>query len=99
MEVLLREDTFHYETLSNMGNLYGLTDHPTGDEPKCNPLFEKLDVDRTVGNGARAPGSHQRVLVLSCGPKSLMDAVQDSASKWQEKRDIRIDVHCENFGG
>ncbi|CVL06855.1 related to ferric-chelate reductase [Fusarium mangiferae] len=99
MEVLLREDTFHYETLSGMGNVCGLTDHITGDEPKCNPLFEKLDVDRTVGNGVGASGSHERVLLLSCGPKTLMDAVQDSASKWQKKRNIRIDVHCEDFGG
>ncbi|KLP11974.1 related to ferric-chelate reductase [Fusarium fujikuroi] len=99
MEVLLREDPFHYETLSEMGNVCGLTGHTTGDEPKCNPLFEKLDVDRTIGSGVGASGSYQRVLILSCGPKSLMDAVQDSSSKWQEKRDIRIDVHCEDFGG
>ncbi|KAF5680206.1 ferric-chelate reductase [Fusarium circinatum] len=95
LEVLLREDAFHYETISEMGNVRELTT----DEPKCNPLFEKLDVDSTVGDGVGAPGSHQRVLLLTCGPKSLMDAVQDSASKWQKKQNIIIDVHSEDFGG
>ncbi|KAF5583673.1 ferric-chelate reductase [Fusarium subglutinans] len=75
LEVLLRQDAFHYETISEMGNVRGLTSA----EPKCNPLFEKLDVDRTISEGVGAAGSHQRVLLLTCGPKSLMDAVQDSA--------------------
>ncbi|KAF5253902.1 hypothetical protein FANTH_1227 [Fusarium anthophilum] len=95
LDVLLRDDAFHYETISEMGNVRELT----SDEPKCNPLFEKLDVDSTVGDGVGAPGSHQRVLLLTCGPKSLMDAVQDSASKWQKKRNIIIDVHSEDFSG
>ncbi|KAF4435268.1 ferric-chelate reductase [Fusarium acutatum] len=91
MEVLLREDTFHYETFSEMGNVCGLTGHITGDEPKYNPLFEKLDVDRTVGNGVGASENHLRVLLLSCGPKSLMDAVQDSANAGElhERREAR----------
>ncbi|KAF5648566.1 ferric-chelate reductase [Fusarium sp. NRRL 52700] len=89
MEVLLRDGTFHYETISEIDNVHVLT----SDEPKCNPLFEKLDVDKTVCNGVGASGSHQRVLLLSCGPTSLMDAVQDSASKWQKKRNVRVDIH------
>jgi ferric-chelate reductase len=97
-EVLLRENVFDYETISEMGDACGLTDQITGDEPKCNPLLEKLDVDGTISRVVGASGSHHRVLLLSCGPKSLMDAAQDSASKWQMKRNIRIDVHCEDFG-
>ncbi|KAI3576560.1 hypothetical protein IWW34DRAFT_668043 [Fusarium oxysporum f. sp. albedinis] len=97
-EVLLRENAFDYETISEMGDACGLTDQTIGDEPKCNPLLEKLDVDGTISRVVGASGSHHRVLLLSCGPKSLMDAAQDSASKWQMKRNIRIDVHCEDFG-
>ncbi|KAF5536694.1 ferric-chelate reductase [Fusarium napiforme] len=93
--ILLREDAFDYQTISEIDDLCGLTD----DESKCKPLFEKLDVDETIRTAIEALGSHDRVLVLSCGPRSLMDAVQDSASKWQKKRNIRIDVHCEDFGG
>ncbi|KAF5621061.1 ferric-chelate reductase [Fusarium tjaetaba] len=93
--ILLREDAFDYQTISETDDLCGLTD----DEPKCNPLFEKLDVDETVRTALEASASHDRVLILSCGPMSLMDAVQDSGSKWQKKRNIRIDIHCEDFGG
>lgn len=66
---------------------------------KSSSFFEKLDVDGTIRKASQALGSHDRVLVLSCGPKSLMEAVQDSVTKWQKKRNIRIDVHCEDFGG
>ncbi|EXL51788.1 hypothetical protein FOCG_07611 [Fusarium oxysporum f. sp. radicis-lycopersici 26381] len=97
-EVLLRENAFDYETISEMGDACGLTDQIIGDEPKYNPLLEKLDVDGTISRVVGASGGHHRVLLLSCGPKSLMDAAQDSASTWQMKRNIRIDVHCEDFG-
>ncbi|KAF4953645.1 hypothetical protein FGADI_5981 [Fusarium gaditjirri] len=97
-ELLLREEAFDYETMSGMGDLCGSTCQTIDDELKFNPLFEKLDVDETISESLRASGSHHRVLILSCGPKSLMDAVLDSASKWQMKRNIRIDVHCEDFG-
>ncbi|KAG7409777.1 Ferric reductase transmembrane component 3 [Fusarium oxysporum f. sp. rapae] len=98
-EVLLREDAVDYETISEMGDVCGLNRQITGDESKWNPLFERLDVDGTISKFVGGSGSHHRVLLLSCGPKSLMDAVQDSASKWQMKRNIRIDVHNEDFGG
>ncbi|KAF5543479.1 ferric-chelate reductase [Fusarium mexicanum] len=94
-DVLLREDALHYETISEMGNAREL---PTN-EPKGDPFFEKLDVERATGEGVGACASHQRVLILSCGPKSLMDSVQDSATKWQKKRNVIIDVHSEGFGG
>ncbi|KAF5579463.1 ferric-chelate reductase [Fusarium pseudocircinatum] len=83
---LLREDAFDYQTISEIDDLCGLT----GDEPKCNPLFEKLDVDETVRTAIEVSGSHDGVLVLSCGPRSLMDAVQDS--KFADHNDKKGEV-------
>ncbi|KAF5978536.1 ferric-chelate reductase [Fusarium coicis] len=97
--ILLREDTIDYQTISEIDELRGSIRGATEDELKSSPFFEKLDVDETIRTAIEASISHDRVLVLSCGPKSLMDAVQDSASKSQRQRNIRIDVHCEDFGG
>ncbi|SCV39814.1 related to ferric-chelate reductase [Fusarium fujikuroi] len=98
-EILLREDASDYETISAMDDLCVSACGAVDNELKSSSFFEKLDVDGTIRKAAQASGSHDRVLVLSCGPKSLMEAVQDSVSKWQKKKNIRIDVHCEDFGG
>ncbi|QGI85736.1 hypothetical protein CEK25_012465 [Fusarium fujikuroi] len=96
-EILLREDAFDYETISAMDDLCVSACGGVDNELKSSSFLEKLDVDGTIRKAAQASGSHDRVLVLSCGPKSLMEAVQDSVSKWQKKKNIRIDVHCEDF--
>ncbi|KAF5563622.1 ferric-chelate reductase [Fusarium phyllophilum] len=80
-ETLLRENAFDYESISEIDYLCGSIRGATDDELKSSPLFEKMDVDGTIRTAIEATGSHDRVLVLSCGPKSLMDAVQDSAIK------------------
>ncbi|KAI1015423.1 hypothetical protein LB504_010982 [Fusarium proliferatum] len=98
-EILLREDAFDYETISEMDDLCVSARGAVDNELKSSSIFEKLDVDGTIRKAAQASGIHDRVLVLSCGPKSLMEAVQDSVFKWQKKTNIRIDVHCEDFGG
>ncbi|EWG55494.1 hypothetical protein FVEG_13485 [Fusarium verticillioides 7600] len=97
--ILLRENTIDYQTISEIDESCGSIRGATEDELKSSPFFEKLDVDETIRTAIEASTSHDRVLFLSCGPKSLMDAVQDSASKSQRQRNIRIDVHCEDFGG
>ncbi|KAG5794068.1 hypothetical protein H9Q69_006898 [Fusarium xylarioides] len=98
-EILLRENAFDYETISEIDDSYGSIRGATDDELKSSPFFEKLDVDGTIRAAIEASRGHDRVLILSCGPRSLMDAVHDSASKWQKKKKIRIDVYCEDFGG
>ncbi|KAI1047441.1 hypothetical protein LB505_011721 [Fusarium chuoi] len=98
-EILLRDDPFDYETISAMDDLCVSARGAVDNALKSSSFFEKLDVDGTIRKASQALGSHDRVLVLSCGPKSLMEAVQDSVTKWQKKRNIRIDVHCEDFGG
>ncbi|KAF5702011.1 ferric-chelate reductase [Fusarium globosum] len=77
-ETLLREDAFDYETISAMDDLCVSACGGVDNELKSSSFFEKLDVDGTIRKAAQASGSHDRVLVLSCGPKSLMEAVQDS---------------------
>ncbi|KAF5577147.1 ferric-chelate reductase [Fusarium pseudoanthophilum] len=76
--ILLRENAFDYQTISEIEDLCGPIRGATEDELKCGPFFEKLDAYETIRTAIEASTSHDRVLVLSCGPKSLMNAVQDS---------------------
>ncbi|XEV01484.1 hypothetical protein FSHL1_006771 [Fusarium sambucinum] len=96
-ESLLREDTFNYDTISPMGDIRELLHQTTSDEQTSNFIFEKLGIDKVIAEALGTAGWHQRVLVVSCGPKSLMGAVVDAADKWQNTRGLRIDVHCEDF--
>ncbi|KAF4973679.1 hypothetical protein FSARC_68 [Fusarium sarcochroum] len=98
-EALLREEAFNYDTISPMSDIGGLFHRTSADEQTANLMFEKLDNDIVIGEALGKAGYHQRVLVATCGPKSLMDAVEDSAGKWQNKRGLRIDIHCEDFDG
>ncbi|KAM0413639.1 hypothetical protein ACHAPD_006877 [Fusarium lateritium] len=95
-EALLREVRFNYDTISPMGDICGLL-HQTTSEHILNVIFEKLNVNKVISKALGTAGCHQRVLVVSCGPKSLMCAVVESADKWQNTRGLRIDVHCEAF--
>ncbi|TDZ41204.1 Ferric/cupric reductase transmembrane component 2 [Colletotrichum trifolii] len=64
----------------------------------CNIKHERLDVKRVLDQATEDSAPGQRVLVASCGPKSLVDIVQSSVA-WQiSSRDVSIDIHCENFG-
>ncbi|KAG4261887.1 hypothetical protein FPRO03_11355 [Fusarium proliferatum] len=94
-EILLREDAFDYETISAMDDLCVSACGAVDNELKSSSFFEKLDVDGTIRKAAQASGSHDRVLVLSCGPKSLMKAVQDSTpeSFANEEKLILPDVY------
>lgn len=96
-EALLRADAYNYETISEMSDISGLFHETTFNEQTFSIMFEKLDIDTTISESMRAAERDQWVLIGSCGPKSLMEAVEDAASNWQNKRGIRIDVHCEDF--
>jgi hypothetical protein len=98
-EGLLRDNALNYGTASEMGDVGELFQQTTSDEQTFDLNFEKVNIDVVISESLKVAGRHQRVLVASCGPKSLMDDVVDSAHKWQNKRGLTIDVHCENFDG
>ncbi|WZH49526.1 ferric reductase NAD binding domain-containing protein [Fusarium acuminatum] len=98
-ESLLRDNALNYGTASGMCDIGELFQQTTFDEQTLDLNFEKVNIDVIISESLKIAGRHQRVLVASCGPKSLMDDVVDSAHKWQNKRGLRIDVHCEDFDG
>lgn len=59
--------------------------------------FTKMNANVIINDVMEATETKQRVLVATCGPKSLMDDVRDSVFRWQEKPGVRIDVHSEDF--
>lgn len=64
-----------------------------------NVEYKKLDTDMAIQGAIRKVASHERVLVATCGPKSLMNAVRDSVDRCRMDSNNRIDVHCEDFSG
>lgn len=59
--------------------------------------YNKMNTEAEIWEALQTVEDHRRVLVATCGPKSLMDAVRDSAQDYQSKLSCRIDVHCEDF--
>ncbi|KAF4462897.1 Ferric reductase transmembrane component 5 [Fusarium albosuccineum] len=95
---LLREDVSNYETISEMGDMGGVVPGATNDLGQIpNLRFEKLDITTEISRALDTSRRHQSVLLMSCGPTSLMDAVEELANKWQSKRGVIIDVHREGF--
>ncbi|KAG5665014.1 hypothetical protein KAF25_008748, partial [Fusarium avenaceum] len=66
---LLSNTAPNYGTASETGDIGGLF------QQTSDLKFEKLDIDVVISESLEAAGRHQRVLVTSCGPKSLMDDV------------------------
>ncbi|TEA14217.1 putative ferric reductase transmembrane component [Colletotrichum sidae] len=67
-------------------------------EPGLNIRFKKMNVAEIMDKAMGEVQVNQRVLVATCGPRGLMDAVENSVCGWHEKtQDIRLDVHCEDF--
>ncbi|KAH6689505.1 ferric reductase NAD binding domain-containing protein [Plectosphaerella plurivora] len=60
--------------------------------------YNKLDIETVVGDAVISSDNHQRILISTCGPKTLMDAVRDSVDMHCRKTNNSIDVHCEDFG-
>lgn len=66
-------------------------------EQAYNLHFRRMDTESVIGDAIQFVESRQRVLMATCGPESLMEAVRDSAESWRKRRDLRIDVHSEDF--
>lgn len=66
-------------------------------EQAYNLHFRRIDIESVISDAVQSVESRQRVLMATCGPESLMEAVRDSAESWRKKRDLRIDVHSEDF--
>jgi hypothetical protein len=60
--------------------------------------YEKLRVEAMIHDSIQAAGSDSRILIASCGPKSLMAAVSAAATQYVTPEGPSIDVHCESFG-
>ena len=67
-------------------------------KPAVNLEYKRMNVNSVVDDAMQGVQSHQRVLLVTCGPTSLMDAVRDSAASAERKWGHRIDVHSEDFG-
>ncbi|KXH33982.1 hypothetical protein CSIM01_02317 [Colletotrichum simmondsii] len=66
-------------------------------EQAYNLHFRRMDIESVISDAIHFVESRQRVLMATCGPESLMEAVRDSAESWRKRRDLRIDVHSEDF--
>ncbi|CAH0052280.1 unnamed protein product [Clonostachys solani] len=60
--------------------------------------YEKLRAEAMIHESIQAAGRDSRVLIASCGPKSLMAAVSAAATQYMTPEGPSIDVHCESFG-
>lgn len=93
-------DASSYDTISDENETGRLLNETACDVVRTpNVKFEKLNTDAVIRETLETVGSHQRVLVATCGPVSLMDAVEDAVEGWQNKRGVKIDIHREDFDG
>ncbi|OHE98170.1 hypothetical protein CORC01_06538 [Colletotrichum orchidophilum] len=98
-QLLSRNEIPSYGAVSTVDDTSSLVARTNGHEvdQAFNQHFMRMDIDLIVSDAIQSVESCQRVLMVTCGPESLMDAVRDSAESWRKKRDLRIDVHCEAF--
>lgn len=71
---------------------------PQSAAENLNVEYGKLDIETVVSDAVLSTGSDKRILLATCGPKTLMDAVRDSVDMHCRKTSSSIDVHCEDFG-
>ncbi|WYZ44775.1 hypothetical protein EsH8_VIII_000091 [Colletotrichum jinshuiense] len=97
--LLSQRGGFNYGTTSETASTERLLTGTASDavERTFNLNFTRMDVNVVIGETMGAVESCQRVLMVACGPESLMDAVKDSADIWRHKRSLGIDVHYEDF--
>lgn len=86
-----------WETDTTRGLLGGSANK--GVEHIANVEYRRMNVESILHDAMQAVEGHQRVLIVTCGPKSLMDTVRDCADRSRRTSDCRIDVHCEDFNG
>lgn len=60
--------------------------------------YSKLDVEAVVRKALLGSGGHQSVLIATCGPKSLTNAIRESVDDCKDETSHNIDMHCEDFG-
>ncbi|KAF7540733.1 hypothetical protein G7054_g1190 [Neopestalotiopsis clavispora] len=63
----------------------------------CDIKTVRMDTEVVFEKMLRTVNSHDRVLVATCGPKSLMDDVRESVDHWRNKSDLAIQMHSEAF--
>ncbi|KAF5021915.1 hypothetical protein F66182_6063 [Fusarium sp. NRRL 66182] len=97
--LLSTEEACRYGTISGVGDMDRLLGEAACDIAQQNPKirFEKMAIHSVLNEALVNVVFHQRVLIATCGPKSLMDDVGDFADRWQNKADASVDVHCEDF--
>lgn len=59
---------------------------------------DRPDVRKMIGSEIEAAGRTERILVLGCGPPSLMDDVRDAAAGCIRCEGPTVELHCEQFG-
>jgi NAD(P)H-flavin reductase len=74
------------------------TSQSVEDAASLNIEYRKLDVETAISDAVLSANGNQRILISTCGPKTLMDAVRDSVDMHCRKTSNSIDVHCEDFG-
>jgi ferric-chelate reductase len=63
----------------------------------CDIKTARMDTEVVFEKILRTVSSHDRVLVATCGPKSLMNDVRESVDHWRNKSDLAIQMHSEAF--
>ncbi|KAK1623560.1 ferric reductase NAD binding domain-containing protein [Colletotrichum phormii] len=98
-QLLSERGTPSYGAVSSVDDTSSLLARANGHEVEqaYNLHFRRMDIESVVSDAIQSVESRQRVLMATCGPESLMEAVRDSAESWRKKRDLRIDVHSEDF--
>lgn len=59
--------------------------------------WQKMDVEAVIWAAAQAAEGHERILVATCGPRPLTNAVRDAVKKLKDQRGLRTDIHSEDF--
>ncbi|KAF9876777.1 hypothetical protein CkaCkLH20_05623 [Colletotrichum karsti] len=77
--LLSEAGTLNYETVSELGNAESLLSEASLciDEQLFDLRYERMDVQEVVADAMRTVEDHDRVLIATCGPESLMDAQYD----------------------
>lgn len=59
--------------------------------------WEKMDVGVVIREAVEATEGCQRVLIATCGPTLLTNAVKDAVQSLGDQTGYKVDVHAENF--
>lgn len=59
--------------------------------------WQKMDVEVVIREAVEATEGRQRVLIATCGPTPLTNAVKDTAQSLGDQTGYKVDVHAENF--